>query len=102
MEWRRAAQGSRDRKAAQLEVEARQERRIVADALGLWREKTREKKLAPIVSTNIYLDRVCDVLIPQQAEETSNRHEDAILFAVWDKWKAKATVSVTASICALE
>jgi protein SFI1 len=53
-------------------LQAEQDQRILIETFGVWYDKRRERELRPA------------------EEETQLRHEDALMFSVFDKWTAKS------------
>lgn len=49
--------------------------RLLADKFSIWLDRTRERRLLDVEN------------------EVATHHEDALMFAIWDKWKARSTVS---------
>jgi hypothetical protein len=74
--WRQKAS-----KARRLRLDAEQslierDDRLALAALTKWRDLAKERKLRAVEA------------------EVADRHEDALMFAVWDKWKSKSKVSL--------
>jgi protein SFI1 len=94
--WRDRAARKRELRHAEIEAEQKKRGELLRFAWETWRGNVLENRLAPIVSRDS-CDSDSSQLLMTQEEEVVMRHEDAILFMVWDKWKARATVSINLS-----
>ncbi|ORY33494.1 Sfi1 spindle body protein-domain-containing protein [Naematelia encephala] len=72
--WRDAVGARKAQRLAVNRLQAERAQRLVAEAFETWRSGVRERQLTPL------------------AEEVELKHEDALLFAVWDRWKGRSTM----------
>ncbi|RXK36991.1 hypothetical protein M231_05755 [Tremella mesenterica] len=71
--WHQVASASQSRRLALEELEQQRETSLLKNALSIWHGKWKESTLREV------------------EEEVVMRHEDAIMFSVWDKWKGRCS-----------
>lgn len=90
-DWRNRTRSAKSYRIQAEQAAGERDSRLLAEAFFVWLGRLCEQNLRSIVRA---LSIVAQRLMRFQKEQVALRHEDTVIFATWDKWKARTTVSV--------